>query len=724
MDEKEIEALAARRVERLEEAFIDESYILDQIQESASAWSSLFCDNIELGKSDLLFVMRDQWSDQEKSEFRRLFKTFGTFNKLKSDVRKVIAEERNNKPDLIVRSLTGKSKQKEIDLRSDLVRSIAYQSQNDIVYQEAYKSAILIGFGAFEVNVEYESAKSFNQVIRYGSITDPTMVGFDPAAKKPHKGDGNFCYKDYYLTRKEFIAKYPYVVNPVSFENTYLYATDNYIAKDMIIVRDYQVKEWYPVTIYELSTGEIVTKNEWDSKEYQENVQFQTALARESQAVSKIIQIPRIVRERPSHDYKIRNYRAIQNQILEFQDWPSKQLKIIFVDGDSYWHEGRQFTCSLVREAKDAQRFLNFINSDLMNDIKVRRHEQFLGTRANIKGEEQMWRNPETQMGMLIAAPDPKTGLMPAKLPPSEVSQTALEAASKINQDMKEILGFSESSDMMGRDVSGKARRERRMEGSMSSYCFRDNLNQAIEQGGRVVLELLPHVIGKNRQVTITKKDGKSKIMRINEEKDDGRILNEISHGDYDIEIAAGPSFSVQKEIALEFLADTMKISPQSFPLIADLWAKNLDVQFMPQISDRFKTIVPKEIIAKEEGEPPPPPAPPSPEQQMMQMEMKEKEQKIQNDMQELKLRQEQHAIEVQKHELDKAKMILEAHKIKADMDKNKVDAEVSLYKSNSDLSGKIASILADHHIKTEDMKVKKSKSDIKNKVKSQKKSK
>jgi len=49
--------------------------------------------------------------------------------------------------------------------------------------------------------------------------------------------------------------------------------------------------------------------------------------------------------------------------------------------------------------------------------------------------------------------------------------------------------------------MSGKARRERKLEGSMSAYVWFDNLNQAIEQGGRVVLDLLP-VIAVKMSVT------------------------------------------------------------------------------------------------------------------------------------------------------------------------------------------------------------------------------
>ena len=136
----------------------------------------------------------------------------------------------------------------------------------------------------------------------------------------------------------------------------------------------------------------------------------------------------------------------------------------------------------------------------------------------------------------------------------------------------------------------------------MSAYVYFDNLNQAIEQGGRVVLDLLPYIVGQDeRHMIVSKPDGRTESIILNQMQKDGTKQNEIEPGDYDIEIDTGPSFAVQKDIALEFMQNTLQAFPQSFPLIADLWAKNLDVQFMPQMAERFKSLVPPQILAKEE---------------------------------------------------------------------------------------------------------------------------
>lgn len=713
----EIDGINEELLASLEEAGVDEAEVLTKAREDMVLWDGYFGENLVRGKDDMNFVLRDQWSAVERSEFSRLFKPAMTFNKLYDTCKKIAGEQRKNKPDLMVRSLTGKADQKQIDLRADLVRTISYQSQNDLVYQTAFKQALMMGHGAFEICLDYESPRSFNQVVRYEIIPDVTRTSFDPTALLPHKGDGNFCARQYLYTKDEFYATYPYVYNAVSYSDPRSLLDFQWETRDSIVVCKYTRKEWYPIKILLLNDGTSVSEDEWE--DMQEDIDRNKQLAEGSQVVGDMIRkaIPEVHAERMSKDYVVRQYMLTQNQIIKFVEWPSKYLPIIFVDGDSNFINGQQYTRSFVHEAKDAQKFVNYVGSEIASEIKNRRREQWLGTPENIVGYEQMWRNPELQNGMLTARPDPKTGAMPQKQPPWELSQTLLSQFQRGSQDIREILGFSETEQLQGRDVSGKARRERKLEGSMSSYVWFDNLNQAIEQGGRVVLDLLPVIAGEHeRHMVISKSDGRTDSIVLNkitgqDEKGNNLRENTLDDSDYDIEIDTGPSFAVQKDIALEFFQQTLQAYPQTFPLIADLWAKNLDVQFMPQIAERFKTMVPPEILAKEEGHPPPPKQP-NPQEMMMQQQMMQQQQQMKMNEQKMHLeeqalmeRAEELKIRKEKHMLDQAEMILKAQEMKSKMgleqQKIKIDHGKLLLdadKVEKDFSSKIASVLSDIH--------------------------
>jgi len=696
-----ISEMEDRRLNALDEAGINEVDVLKRANDNLHVWTSYFGENITRGKDDVNFVYRDQWTAVERSEFTRLFKPAMTFNKLYDATKKVIGEQRKNKPDLIVRSLTGHASEEQLNLRGDLVRTISYQSQNDLIYQTAFRSALTLGFGAFQICLDYENSRSFDKIIRFDIINDPTMCAWDPTATKPHKGDGNYCSRRYILTRDEFFATYPYVLNPVSFVDPNTILDYQWQTRDTIALCDEWVKEWYPLTIYKLSNNMVVDEQQW--KDAQEVFKKQKQIV-EGSVVAKIIEkgMPRIVGERQTQDYRIMHYRMIRDRIIDFSVWPSKHLPIPFVDGDSAYIEGRQYTKSFVHEARDAQKALNYSRSETMAEIKNRRREQWIGTADNIVGYEQDWRNPELQMGMLRAKPDPKTGQLPQKMPAWEISQGLFAVSSAATQDLNEILGFSENEALVGKDISGKARRERKLEGSMSAYVWFDNLNQAIEQGGRCVNDLLDHIIGDDeRHFVLSMKDGKSRSVIINERKDD-KILNPLVTGDFDVEIDTGPSFAVQKDMALEFLQQTLQAYPQAFPLIADLWAKNLDVQFMPQMAERFKTLVPPQILAEEEGKQLPP-QPPSPQEQMMQMEMQSKQAAIQQKAQEIQLKEQQ-------LELDKAELMMKANEMRqksqldiynhqANIEEARITHHRDMHKTDRDFASKIAKMLTDVHI-------------------------
>jgi hypothetical protein len=510
------------------------------------------------------------------------------------------------------------------------------------------------------------------------------------------------------MTRDEFFATFPYVTNPVSFIDPYMLLDMQYLNRDTIIVHDSFRKEWYPLEIVYLSNGMDVTEAQWEEaqKAHQEQLEIT-----EGSIVSEIIKngIPRVVGGRQTQDYEIMHYRMTRDQIIDFSKWPSRQLPIPFVDGNSDYIEGRQYTKSYIHEARDSQKLHNYAMSQLAGDLKNRRREQWMGTPDNIKGNEQMWRNPEVQMGILTAIPDPKSGLMPQKTPASEVPQGLFMTGQATAQDIHEILGVSTSEELGSRDVSGKSRRERKMEVSASTYVWFDNMNQAIEQGARVYSDLLPHIIGdEEMRMMRTRKDGRSESITLNSRDKDGKVVNSIGEGDFDVEIDTGPSFAVQKDVALEFLAQTIQAYPQSFPLVADLWAKNLDVQFGPQIADRFKTLVPPQILAKEEGKPPPPPQP-DPQAQMMQAEMQLKQSQMQAKMKEVQIKEQELQLKMQQLELDKQKMMLEAQKDamdsqldvfnhKADLEEVKLRHHLDSTKADNDFALGLAGHLTDLH--------------------------
>lgn len=687
----QINEMEEERLSKLDDAGIDELQVLASAKENLNVWNNYFNENITRGKDDANFLLRDQWTAIERGEFTRLFKPAMTFNKIYPEVTKILGEQRKNKPDLMVRSLTGKSSQEQINLLSDLLRTYCYKSENDLIYQTTFRSAIELGYGAYMVDLDYENPMSFDLSPRYRLITDPTRTAFDAQAVLPHKGDGNFCSLNYSMSLNEFHVTYPNIIHPTSYYDSRTLLDFNWETKDIVVICDYSEKEWYPITVYRLSNGMSVTKEQWEAM--QKDFKIMKEVADSSLEVNGIImrEIPKILDDRKSQNYKIMRYRLIKDRIIGFMEWPSKHLPIVFNDGNSHYYDGKQYTKSYIHEARDSQKAINYIGSEIISEIKNRRREQWLGTADNIVGYEQIWRNPELQNGILLYKPDQKTGQIPTKMPPWDLSPALMENFQRGSQDIREILGMAESNQNGSRDISGRAKQQRQIDVSMNSYIYHDNHAQAVAQGGRIVLDLLTNTMSDDeRYVILKKKDGKTESIVLNKKERNGTIANKIEKGDYDIEIDTGPSFSVQKEVALEFLQQTIQASPETFPLIADLWAKNLDVQFMPQISDRLQTLVPPQILAKEQGKQMPPPQP-SPQEQQMQFEQQIKMQELAQKAQKLKIEEEASALE-------REKLVMEAHKIANDMKMDEYDHQMDLTQTQLEYKARMAKIMADLH--------------------------
>lgn len=708
IDQSQIDEMEGARLKKIEDAGIDEDEILKKARDNISLYENAFGENFTTAKDDRIFATTDQWTSSERSEFARLFRPVMTFNKMADILNKTLGEFRKNKPDLLVRAMNKNTKQEQIDLRADLVRHFSYKSQNDLIYQHAFKCILTMGFAALQVDFDYDSPTSFTMSPFFPLIQEPMLTSFDPAAQMPHKGDGNFCSRAHIMTREEFSTKYPYMCDAVSYTDINLMSMPEYQGKDVVVVLDYYQKEWYSETLHKLSNGKVVTDSEW--KEMQKDMQQYEAMAQSSEVLRTTILdlLPQIKATRQTENYKIMHYRLTQNAIVDFREWPSKHLPIVFVDGNSTYIDGKQKTKSFIRDGKDAQKFINYVGSEIAGEIKNRRREQWVATPANITGNDLVWRNPETQQGVLLATPDPVSGQMPQKVAPWDLSPVLLTQYQRGTADIKEILGFHE--ELQGNQtnaVSGIAIARRQLAASMSSYVYSDNMNQAIEQCGRIVLDLLNPLIGdEERTLMIRKTDGKTKSTTINKRMPDGTIENQLDDGEYDVEIDVGPSFAVQREAAMEIMMTLLQANPPvTLPLMGDLIVSNADLQFMPQLVERFKTLVPPQILAKENGDPPPPPGPPSPEQQAMQQQQQLaqqdlalKEQELHHKEQDLQIRQEKRQLEQEKAQLEKAKLQLEYQRLKSEIEQSDADRTLELHKAHLSYNSNLDKLLTGLH--------------------------
>jgi len=626
----------------------DDQAILDRINQGVNNWVSYFNTNYQNARDDKYFVYVNNYTKDQIRELTRHGKPVLQMNMIYDSLNKVVGEQRQNTAELEVRSLNGKAPDELVQLNQDFVRYICFNSKSKNAYQTAFLNQVSCGFGAFRIRNDYARSMDFHQSIFIDQIIDSENTIFDVIAQDSTRCDGNHVGYFVTMSKKEFERLWPDIPYPTSFPRPTFLQPFLWGNKNSITIMEWYEKEWFDFKLHKLSDGQVVKDSEW--KKMQEQFSGISSASNEP-FFNGMSFMPEIEETITKKDCKIVCYKAIYNKIIEKKYIPGNELPIIFVPGPLVSIEGEDIVMSFVRFAKDAQTFRNITLVEIAHCMQTARRERFIGTKENVAGVEEIWQDVSTVQGILPAIPHPVTGAMPIPLPPAEIPMSLMNIFQQSERDIHNILGFYEAN--RGADSlakSGIAYKEQQKTGNMSVAVFYDNLNRAIEQAGRVVMSMKSEIYDTERSIPITDQNGKTSNVMINQPIAGG-LSNDMTKGDFDIVIAAGPSGAVQKSQSLEVLMQVCSLDPQVFRLLADKIGENLSLDGIASIVKRLKTLVPPDVLAMEEGKPPPP-QPPNPQMMMaqQQMQIKEKDQEIQQG----KLMFEMQKLQTQVQQLEK----------------------------------------------------------------------
>jgi hypothetical protein len=233
-------------------------------------------------------------------------------------------------------------------------------------------------------------------------------------------------------------------------------------------------------------------------------------------------------------------------------------------------------------------------------------------------------------------------------------------------QKIEQILGipvavFGEKTN----ETSGKAIRERKKEGDVSSYHFTFNFLEYVKQMGLVTLEAFPHYYTTEQQVAFMDKDDKAVMQTIN--APGGLSFNPMER--YSLVVEAQPDSDTDREAEAESLMNMVE-NPQLGPLI--MQAKGAPALIVKAQKGRYA----QEIGSLLEG------MADDPEKQQMQQaiqKMQEEGRKLQD---ELKQSQADKSLEFMKERNRNAEAM---KKMELEAAKNADTNEINAYKAETD---------------------------------------
>ena len=671
-----------------------------RIRENIKKWDDNWKYNKAIYHEMTQFVMGEQWKEDEAKLFETYKKIPLTVNKIAPLMNHLLGEQQQNTPNLQCQPSEDVD-ERTAEVRESLVKEISLNSYTKQQYQNAFQQAVVGGFGALRVLTEYDSDDTFDQNIKISSFIDPTKCFWDLNCEIISKTDGMYSGFRTTMSRKKFRQLYgEKIERRIGTITTDISDTDmiamSFSDENSITVIDYFERKSKMATLYQLSNGDAVRQRELDDLEEIE-IDGQTMLLMNGQPVT-------IVDRREFPTYKVKHTKWAGDYELEETDFPSEQLPIVFVDMKSYYDKnGKQITRPFFKDARDSQRYVNYLRTQSAYLIKISRYDQFLASKENVKSNDtqQIWRDPAIVQGALIYDESPN-GNKPEQLRPPELSQSLMLQYAEAAKDIQVTTGmFDTQVGEQGNEISGVAIDARTKRGSYNTYIPFNSLNHAIVCIGSIINEMIPKVYDTERMMRLDMKaTGNEKII-LNHEMDEygTKTENDMTIGKYKIRLMPGASFENQKTENLQSMEMVLNKDPQSFNLIADLFVENLPMSNNIEMRNRLRTMVPPEIIeAGKTGKPlPPKQQQPDPmvmikieelqfKKQQAMMDAQLKQQELQHRQEELMAKAHQagadFSVEIQKIQNQKEEAAAKAKeqelRYQAEMNRMSVDAHMS----------------------------------------------
>ena len=643
------------RSPKKKQAIIDEA--MDRFDTASDSWSYCYNDSLE----DIEFVDSEdgQWEDAVRQA--RVNRPCLTFDKLSSAVDQVVGQQLQMLPGVKVRGAE-EGDNDVAEIYEGLIRQI--EQRGNKAYKTAFKFSVKGGWGVWMIDHDYQDDISMNQDIILREIKNPFSVLFDPIIQIQDMKECRYAFMFDDIEKDEFERMYPKAKTGVGED---FYSTGNmktWINEDTIRVADYYRIVMEDRRLVQLSTGEVVDYA--DIEPIIDELNFKGVT---------------ITNERVVEGRKLERFKITGLEVLEEYECVGRYIPLVPLLGKTTNINGKFLTRGLVRKAKDAQRMYNYSRSTAIEVTALQPKQPLMATPAMIKGHEDRYRN-------LMTSNDPvllfnfDQGQKPFREPPAQPSGALLTDVQISSDDIKSTTGiFDASLGARGNETSGRAIRERQLQGNIATYEFVDELVESIKYTGEIFVDMIPKIYDTERQIRILGEDDAEEIKVINKPQLDLQtgetvMINDLNRGHYDIKVTTGPSFSTRRSETAEQLGTLFGQNPAMAQLGADIYFKSLDLVGADELVERVrKSGIKQGVIEPNEDEKQEITAAQQQEQQMkaqaMQIEMAMKQAEVANEQAAAKERESKTMLntvkaQVEQLELAQAQQDLEAQRIAA----------------------------------------------------------
>lgn len=541
--------------------------------------------------------LADQWHANDRAAREAEGRPCLTINRLPSFIRQVVNDARQNTPSISVRPVDSKADPRTAKVLGGLIRNVENQSDADVAYDTSLESAVTGGLGYFRINTAYSHDDTFEQDIRIKRVPDPASIYGDPYSTHHDSSDWNASFVVERMSKAAFQKKYK-GADPVDWKSDdYTRMDPNWREGDEVQVAEFWTRSEIERDILMLSNGMVMGVDDY----------------RKQAGVLQQLGIKPVGQTRKVKSHEVKQHIMNGVEKLETVDWLGRYIPIVPVYGEDVIVEGKRYLRGMIRDAKDPQRMFNYWRTAATELVALAPKAPWVGPTGAFETDSVKWSTANSESHSHIEY-DGATA--PTRQPFAGVPAGALQEALNAADDMKSIMGLHDASlGARSNETSGKAIMARQREGDVSSFHFIDNLSRSIRHGGRIILDLIPHIYSTDRIIRTMGADGRPENVPINQpvivrgkeapqplpegvdpenlppELADIVHVFDLTAGKYDLSVTTGPSFTSQREESATQMMELLRVFPQAAPVIGDLLAKNLDWQGSEEIAERLKTL-------------------------------------------------------------------------------------------------------------------------------------
>jgi hypothetical protein len=396
--------------------------------------------------------------------------------------------------------------------------------------------------------------------------------------------DRRYCFVEETMSRERFKELYP-KADAVDFESAKNYGYQGWFGEDFVRVAEYWRLEPVTKRLLLLSDGRTVDEAEITAEEAQQLSENGISVVRD-----RVCKTHKVVMSIVSGKEEIDGpYETVFDRI-----------PIIITYANRHFIEGKWVWCGMVRFSRDPQKLVNY-NFTTGQEVLAKQHKATpIVTPKMLEGAgvKALWDKSNTiDVPYLPITPDPQMPEGPRYLTPPSVHAAFAQFGQLAIDMLKASDGIYDASvGARSNETSGRAIMARQQEGDTATFDYQDALNFGIQATGEVLLSALPKVYDTPRAIRVLGKDGGEKFVQLYQPTPDGKVLNDLSAGKYDVAVTTGASYDTQRMEFVDALVQLGQGNPLIGQAVPDLIVGSMDFPKAEEAAERLKMLLPPPI--------------------------------------------------------------------------------------------------------------------------------